>query len=60
MKKATSETMTDLGTTAVTEISGALRQLLADVFALYLKTKNFHWHMRGRHCSTSTPGNSSP
>ncbi len=49
MKKATSETMTDLGTTAVTEISGALRQLLADVFALYLKTKNFHWHMRGRH-----------
>ncbi len=49
MKKATSETMTDLGSTAVTEISGALRQLLADVFALYLKTKNFHWHMRGRH-----------
>ncbi len=49
MKKATSETVTDLGSTAVTEISGALRQLLADVFALYLKTKNFHWHMRGRH-----------
>jgi len=49
MKKATSETMTDLGSTAVVEISGALRQLLADVFALYLKTKNFHWHMRGRH-----------
>ncbi len=47
--KATAETMTDLGSTAVTEISGALRQLLADVFALYLKTKNFHWHMRGRH-----------
>ncbi len=47
--KATAETMTDLGSTALTEISGALRQLLADVFALYLKTKNFHWHMRGRH-----------
>ena len=42
--------MTDLGSTAVMEISDALRQLLADVFALYLKTKNFHWHMRGRHC----------
>ena len=49
MKKATPETMTDLGSTAVTEISSALRQLLADVFALYLKTKNFHWHMKGRH-----------
>ena len=49
MKKATSETMTDLGSTAVTEISGALRKLLADVFALYLKTKNFHWHMKGPH-----------
>jgi starvation-inducible DNA-binding protein len=33
----------------VEEISGVLRQLLADVFALYLKTKNFHWHMSGRH-----------
>ena len=31
------------------EIAGALRPLLADVFALYLKTKNFHWHMTGRH-----------
>jgi len=47
--KATVETLTDLGSTAVTEISSALRQLLADVFALYLKTKNFHWHMQGRH-----------
>src|SRR5271156_3849306 len=35
--------------TAVEEISGELRPLLADVFALYLKTKNFHWHMTGRH-----------
>ena len=33
----------------VAEISNALRPLLADVFALYVKTKNFHWHMRGRH-----------
>jgi starvation-inducible DNA-binding protein len=33
----------------VAEISSGLRQLLADVFALYLKTKNFHWHMSGRH-----------
>jgi starvation-inducible DNA-binding protein len=33
----------------VTAISGALRKLLADVFALYLKTKNFHWHISGRH-----------
>jgi starvation-inducible DNA-binding protein len=43
------EVPTDLGSDAVVEISGALRQLLADVFALYLKTKNFHWHMSGRH-----------
>src|SRR6202142_433998 len=35
--------------TAVEEISGELRQLLADLFALYLKTKNFHWHMTGKH-----------
>jgi len=34
---------------AVTEISATLRQLLADVFALYIKTKNFHWHMSGHH-----------
>jgi starvation-inducible DNA-binding protein len=43
--KATMETMTDLGSTAVAEISDSLRQLLADVFALCLKTKNFHWHI---------------
>src|SRR6202158_2575089 len=40
---------TDLSHDGVVEISDALRQLLADVFALYLKTKNFHWHMSGRH-----------
>src|SRR5579862_5230218 len=34
---------------AVNEISEALRQLLADIFCLYLKTKSFHWHMSGRH-----------
>ena len=40
---------TDLTTTATKDISGALNALLADVFALYLKTKNFHWHMSGPH-----------
>ncbi len=40
---------TDLSSDAVDEISAVLRQLLADVFALYLKTKNFHWHMSGPH-----------
>ncbi|QIO37179.2 Dps family protein [Bradyrhizobium sp. 1(2017)] len=40
---------TDLGTNAVRDISGALTVLLADVFALYTKTKNFHWHMSGNH-----------
>ena len=45
----TSVAVTDLSRNAVTEISDVLRQLLADVFALYLKTKNFHWHMSGPH-----------
>jgi starvation-inducible DNA-binding protein len=39
----------ELSGNAVKEISDALRPLLADVFTLYLKTKNFHWHMRGKH-----------
>ena len=43
------ETITDLSREGVAEISTGLRQLLADTFALYLKTKNFHWHMTGRH-----------
>src|SRR5438309_11407293 len=43
------ETPTDLSHEAVEDISSDLRRLLADVFALYLKTKNFHWHMSGRH-----------
>jgi starvation-inducible DNA-binding protein len=43
------ETPTDLSRDAVEAISSALRELLADVFALYMKTKNFHWHMSGPH-----------
>jgi starvation-inducible DNA-binding protein len=42
-------TPTDLSADGVAEISAALRELLADVFALYVKTKNFHWHMSGPH-----------
>ena len=42
-------TSTDLGADATRDISAALNGLLADVFALYLKTKNFHWHMSGPH-----------
>ena len=42
-------TTPDFSLTAVVEISASLRQLLADVFVLYLKTKNFHWHMSGSH-----------
>ena len=48
-KKVTSEPQSDLGRNATQEVSSALRPLLADVFALYVKTKNFHWHMSGRH-----------
>lgn len=43
------QTPTDLGSDATRDISAALTGLLADVFALYLKTKNFHWHMSGPH-----------
>jgi starvation-inducible DNA-binding protein len=43
------DTPNDLGGNAVTAISEALNKLLADTFALYLKTKNFHWHMTGPH-----------
>jgi starvation-inducible DNA-binding protein len=43
------KTPTDLTQDAVRDISGALNALLADMFALYLKTKNFHWHMSGPH-----------
>lgn len=40
---------TDLGEKASRDISGAMNSVLADVFALYLKTKNFHWHVSGPH-----------
>ena len=43
------DTPTDLPQDAVDKISKALNVLLADAFALYLKTKNFHWHISGRH-----------
>ena len=42
-------TPTDLGANATKDIAGALNALLADTFALYLKTKNFHWHISGPH-----------
>jgi starvation-inducible DNA-binding protein len=42
-------TPTDLKPNAVPDLSGALNVLLADMFALYVKTKNFHWHMSGPH-----------
>jgi starvation-inducible DNA-binding protein len=42
-------TPTDLGSKASTDIAGGMNAILADVFALYLKTKNFHWHMSGPH-----------
>src|SRR5437879_13661707 len=43
------ETRTDLEPSATRDISAAMNAILADVFALYLKTKNFHWHMSGPH-----------
>lgn len=42
-------TRSDLGDDATRDISAGLGALLADAFALYLKTKNFHWHMSGPH-----------
>jgi starvation-inducible DNA-binding protein len=42
-------TPTDLGAKASKDIAGGMNGILADVFALYLKTKNFHWHMSGPH-----------
>src|SRR3954467_9403910 len=43
------DTPTDLSPAATETISAALNTLLADAFALYVKTKNFHWHVSGRH-----------
>jgi starvation-inducible DNA-binding protein len=48
-KSAALRTPTSMSDNAVKDLSGALTALLADSFALYLKTKNFHWHMSGRH-----------
>jgi starvation-inducible DNA-binding protein len=48
-QRAALATPTDLSSNATTDISAALTALLADVFTLYLKTKNFHWHMSGPH-----------
>jgi starvation-inducible DNA-binding protein len=48
-RKAPLSTPTVYNPETVQNISGALNALLADVFALYLKTKNFHWHMSGPH-----------
>jgi starvation-inducible DNA-binding protein len=42
-------TPTDLSATATKEISGAMNAIVADVYALYVKTKNFHWHLSGPH-----------
>jgi starvation-inducible DNA-binding protein len=43
------QTPTDLGANATKDIAGALNAILADTFALYMKTKNFHWHVSGPH-----------
>src|ERR1700678_2784504 len=48
-RSAPLRTPSDILPESVMEIAGALNKLLADVFALYLKTKNFHWHMSGPH-----------
>jgi starvation-inducible DNA-binding protein len=48
-RKAPLKTPTSLGANATRDLSGALNVLLADMFALYLKTKNFHWHVSGPH-----------
>jgi starvation-inducible DNA-binding protein len=48
-RKAPLTTPTDLGADAARDITGAFNALLADVFALYVKTKNFHWHVSGPH-----------
>src|SRR5580693_3117714 len=49
LRTASLETPTDLKSNAVRDIAGALNIMLADMFALYVKTKNFHWHVSGPH-----------
>src|SRR5436189_5838265 len=48
-REAPLDTPSNLGSNATKDISAALTVLLADVFALYVKTKNFHWHISGPH-----------
>jgi starvation-inducible DNA-binding protein len=48
-QEASLNTPTDLKPSATKDIAGSLNAILADVFSLYLKTKNFHWHMSGPH-----------
>jgi len=48
-RKSPLATPSDIRPEGIREITGALNALLADVFTLYLKTKNFHWHMTGPH-----------
>src|SRR5271167_3135319 len=49
LRQAPLATPTDLKPNAVRDLAGALNILLADMFGLYLKTKNFHWHVSGPH-----------
>ena len=48
-RSANLATPTDLGENAAKDVAGGLNILLADVYALYIKTKNFHWHVSGPH-----------
>ncbi len=48
-RKSALDTPTSLGSNAARDITGAINALLADTFALYMKTKNFHWHVSGPH-----------
>src|ERR1700727_3392851 len=48
-REAPLQTPTDLGPDATRDVAAALNLLLVDAFALYIKTKNFHWHMSGPH-----------
>jgi starvation-inducible DNA-binding protein len=48
-RKAALKTPSSFGENAIKDLSGALNELLADIFALYIKTKNFHWHISGPH-----------
>ena len=48
-RKAPLQTPSNYDSNAIRDLSAALTALLADTFAIYLKTKNFHWHMSGPH-----------